>query len=368
MRRRSDVGRLFRRRRSPFWWADYVVGGKRVRESTGTTSKKDAVVFLEDRIKTTRAPTYVGPAADEVTVSDLLAALRSKYEVEDRPSLRTLRGHIAIWQAALGHERAMLVDEAALNRVVADWKKAGYAPATIDKLLGTLRRAYRVAVKDRKLGTIPSFPRIRFFNTRESFTDWPTVLALLEVLRRRDPDVADLAEWGARTGMRKGESSKLSWAGYDAETGMLTLPGRAAKTGRPRAIPILEELADILERRLTARRADCNLIFHRDGERIVEFRKAWATACKSIGLVGGIAGLTFHDLRRVGLRNLIRAGVEQTVAMEISGHTTISTFKRYNITDETDLREAVQKASAYTKRLATGSRKVTPIRKQATTA
>lgn len=363
MRRRSDIGRLFRRRGSPFWWADYVVGEKRMRESTECTSKKKAGDWLDEKIKATRAPTYIGPAAEELTVRDLLAALRSKYEVEERPSLRTLGSHIAAWETALGSERAMLVDEAALNRVVADWK-ATYAPATIDKLLGTLRRSYRIALKDRKLGTIPSFPRLRFFNTRESFTDWPTVLALLDALRQRDPGVADLTEWAARTGMRKGESSKLSWLGYDAETGMLTLPGRAAKTGRPRSIPILEELADIIARRLDARRPDCPLIFHRDGERIVEFRKVWASACKEIGLVAGTPGLTFHDLRRVGLRNLIRAGVEQTVAMEISGHTTISTFRRYNITDEQDLREAVQKASAYTRRLATGSRKVIPIRAQ----
>ena len=50
-----------------------------------------------------------------------------------------------------------------------------------------------------------------------------------------------------------------------------------------------------------------------------------------------------HDLRRCGVRNLIRVGVQQKVAMSISGHKTASVFQRYNIVDERDIMEAGQK-------------------------
>jgi hypothetical protein len=43
------------------------------------------------------------------------------------------------------------------------------------------------------------------------------------------------------------------------------------------------------------------------------------------------------------MRNLIRAVVDQTVAMKISGHRTASTFRRCDITSEDDLRNAVEK-------------------------
>jgi hypothetical protein len=54
-------------------------------------------------------------------------------------------------------------------------------------------------------------------------------------------------------------------------------------------------------------------------------------------------GKIFHDLRRTGVRNLIRAGVPQSVAQAISGHRTASVFARYNLTDTRDVIAAGKK-------------------------
>jgi len=57
--------------------------------------------------------------------------------------------------------------------------------------------------------------------------------------------------------------------------------------------------------------------------------------------------LIFHDLRRSAVRNMVAAGVDQSVAMRVTGHQTISVFQRYRIVSDDDVRAALGKVQGH---------------------
>ena len=87
----------------------------------------------------------------------------------------------------------------------------------------------------------------------------------------------------------------------------------------------------------------CTFVFHRKGEFIRDFRKAWANATE----VAGCSGRVFHSLRRSSVRDMIRIGVHERVAMSVSGHKTRSVFDRYTITAEDDIWQALERTQRY---------------------
>jgi hypothetical protein len=169
------------------------------------------------------------------------------------------------------------------------------------------------------------------------------------------------------------------------------------KNRRPHKLVLEGELAEIIKRRKAGREykapsgpGTSMYVFHRNGKRISDPRRAWARACYDAGLPCEIvykkdfkgkpvlhkrgphkgepviekilSKMIFHDLRRSGVRNMVRGGVHETVAMAISGHRTRSIFDRYNITSDDDLRQAVKQTLEYVK-AQPAERKVVAFRK-----
>src|SRR5262249_31339828 len=103
------------------------------------------------------------------------------------------------------------------------------------------------------------------------------------------------------------------------------------------------------------------VFWHSDAKPIKSYAGAWERACyraarggreaarKPLAVVvkPQLEGRIVHDFRRTAVRNLVRAGVSEGGAMAMTGHKTRAVFERYNITSETDIRDAGAKLAAY---------------------
>ena len=187
---------------------------------------------------------------------------------------------------------------------------------------------------------------LREDNARQGFfehADFEAVVAKLP-----EP-IDDIARFAYLTGWRRGEIVPLRWDAVDRIQRELRL--RTSKNGEGRVIPLDGELWDLMERRWAGRTIEqeggttkmSELVFHRSGVPVVDFRKPWNEAFKVVKRPRRI----FHDLRRTAVRNMIRAGVPHSVAMSISGHKTVSMFMRYNITNGADRLDALKRTAAH---------------------
>ncbi|MBA4423392.1 MAG: hypothetical protein C0390_09910 [Syntrophus sp. (in: bacteria)] len=159
--------------------------------------------------------------------------------------------------------------------------------------------------------------------------------------------------------MREREVPNLRWNQVNVFERKVTLHASDTKNKKPRVIYLAGELYDCLRNQLILKEREypqCEYVFFREAvsptgeiqaQPIKNFQAAWRTACKKAKLSGKV----FHDLRRSGVRNLVRSGVSETVAMRISGHKTRSIFQRCNITNEDDLKQAAQRLDTHLKEI-----------------
>jgi integrase len=158
---------------------------------------------------------------------------------------------------------------------------------------------------------------------------------------RRPHQRQNFVRFGYFSGWRKGEISQLEWR--DIQDDVIRLRPEISKTKEGRVLALVGDIAEVIERRRAVRYELLPYVFHRKGKRIGDFRKAWGKAYK----LAGVEGKLFHDLRRTAVRNMVRAGVQEKVAMSISGHKTRAIFDRYNIINEQDIREGMLKTQDF---------------------
>ena len=136
------------------------------------------------------------------------------------------------------------------------------------------------------------------------------------VRRHLPPACQDVLDFAYYSGWRKREILELRWSEVDEGGGVVRLSPERSKTRVGRVLPIVPPIAAVLARRRAQRQGEDPVVFRRDAVTVRAWRTAWPEACRR----AGVPGRLLHDCRRTAARNLVRAGVPERVAMQLTGH------------------------------------------------
>jgi len=353
---RHLMGMIFLRGHT--WWVKYYRDGKPFRESARTEKETEAKKFLQRREGQVVEGKFQGLKVEKVTYEDLKKDLLNDYELNARRSLDRTKLSLNHLDKVFKGIKAIHITTNQVERYILKRKQEGAGNGTVNRELSALRRMMSLGARQtpQKVLNLPFIPKLKEAEPREVFFEHDEYRRLMEVL----PDhLKPVLTMGYLTGMRKREVLNLRWEQVNIFERKITLHAGDTKNRKPRVIYLAGELYDCLRNQLILKERawpDCEYVFFREAlspegkleaQPIRNFMAAWRTACGKAKLSGKV----FHDLRRSGVRNLVRSGVSETVAMKISGHKTRSIFQRYNITNEEDLKQAAQRLDTHLKEI-----------------
>ncbi len=200
-------------------------------------------------------------------------------------------------------------------------------PATVNREVACLKTMISRAIKHGKLDTNPILrvKKLPENNVRGRVLGNDDFELLLDACPLHVKPIVLVAYY---TGMRKSEIVFLTWDEVDLQNRFIRLKGERTKTGVGRSVPLPPRVWNALSRLPRGIRA--SRVFLWKGKAVNDVKKAFKAACTKAGL----HNFTFHDLRHCAINNLRLAGNDYFKVMAISGHKTMSVFKRYNLVTE----------------------------------
>lgn len=381
------MGNVYSRKGTKKLWIKYLQLGRVIRESTGTDNIVKARRMLRDREGDVVKGVPVNPNVGKITVDEAATDLLNDYSMNRKRTYkdaeRRIKKHLAPF---FGNRRLIAITTSDLRAYIANRQKEGtpvrrkrekataidrpddaqtrrpVSAGEINRELTVLKRMFSLAVQSGKLIHKPHFPMLRENNVRAGFFEREQYLAVLPHLPEPMRPVVTFA---FVTGWRiNSEVLPLEWRQVDLKAGEVRLDPGTTKNLEGRVFYLTAELKKLLgdQRKLASRvqrQKDMivqRVFFHHGTTKAGEavdlaghgisgsgFYHAWCRARIKAGCPGSIP----HDFRRTAIRNMVRAGVPERVAMKLSGHKTRSVFDRYNIVSDGDLRDAAHRLETH---------------------
>jgi integrase len=327
---KTPVANLVRHVQSSNYYARIRVRGKLIWKSLKTDRISVAKLRLGDfhKEERQRAAAQTAVARGKMTFADALQTYRERlkgdHSLKDRSKSYREERITALLKSwpDLNETDIAQISKADCLTWAADFGKTA-SPSAFNNTAGTLRLVLDIAVEAGARYDNPAI-HIKRKKVRQKLLQLPSqkhFIELVTTIRNGDGGwaerCADLVEFLAYGGCRKGEAARVNGRDCDFDKGEITVlgdPATGTKNWEIRRIPMIPDMLRLLERLKRERGAEEFL--SKPVMLVHECQGAIDTACKKLN----IPRFTHHDLRHLFATRCIESGVDIPTVSRWLGH------------------------------------------------
>lgn len=326
-------------KRGTTWWMSFMYHGQQIRRSTGTSDKRLAAAIIgKVRGQIVEGRFFEMPIEQQRTVTELLDRYTNEHAAR-RANYRRELTSVKNLKAFFGNPT---LDQVTPKRIVA-YKNHRYTdgvkPATINRELATLKKAFNLARREWEWCTDNPVCRVSMEQENNTRDRWLTVDEEQRLLHAAAPWLRKLMVFAVHTGMRQGEILGLTWAGVDLFRRTVTV--FKSKNGERRTIPLNQTALDLLKQTYATRHRETDLVFASHAHT----RLNTSNISRSLHHAMDQAKITdfhFHDLRHTCATRMVQAGVDLYKVQRLLGHKSPIMTQRYAHHYPESLRDGVE--------------------------
>jgi len=326
-------------KRHQVWWMSVMYQGRQVRRSTGTTDRRLAKAILAKvRVQIVEGRFFERQEEQSRTFEELMERYLTEHAAR-KAQPRHYRSYAKHLTAFFG---GYTLAEITPN-VIVDYKNRRYAaglkPASINRELATLKKAFNLAVKEWEWCRDNPVSRVSMEREHNQRDRWLSLEEERRLLDACAPWLHDLVTFALHTGMRMGEIVELTWRGIDFTRRTVTV--FRSKNGERRTIPVNDTVLSVLKDKAKLRSLKTEVVFCSKVFTALEcghLRRSFRVAlCKA-----QIEDFHFHDLRHTFATRLVQAGVDLYKVQRLLGHQSPIMRQRYAHHYPESLRDGVE--------------------------
>jgi integrase len=261
-------------------------------------------------------------------------------------SIKTLEGYLRRIRKRWGKMRLTDIRQQDVAVWLAELRKEGLAPATVEKTRVIMNRSFQLGAQWEIPGAdrnpVKGVPRIKFSNARETYINAEEAARLVTAAEKsRNKQLGAIIRLLLLLGMRVSELLSMRWENVDTAKRTLFIP--TSKTGRSRRLPLPQAAIDIIG--ALPRPAGAVFLFpnpRNPNKHLTTIKHGWQAARKAAGL----ESTRIHDLRHSAASAWINNGVGLHTVGKLLGHASVASSARYSHIADDTLMAAVEAGAA----------------------